>query len=449
MNSEWFIFKGTHHIGPFTKREIESMLKRGDLNDNTLVWKEGEAKWDTLKASEHFQYLFLPEIPKSIEVPPALPVELPPALPKAPHLSKIDSNNDDSADLPPPIPTDTLLNNKKDHSIPKIQFKGIKDFDLSKIVLYSMAALFLLIIAWNFLWQSSNEVHLKIRDLMPTNLERLDRAASDSSSNLKVGIALSMNSKKIYVSTNSNREIDVTIKLNPIKSRMLGENAGPLLIRGRIIDHLGTFDKVVMKAGSEFISGEYLYDISFLVKHPLISYLPILSSFSLDKKLNHVVMVKGKEVIFAGSKRDFEEKIIKYNEETYNQKAKPQLERLERINTIASLLEQMTNKYNEVLNEAKTGAQMKTFETYYTKEVAPIIQSLIVGDDDQLKNFNDLIKQVGALAVKMSTSVQPSKKLSESDKKQIQLNHSKIIDGIKLQIELNHRRIDDEIKKIQ
>ena len=44
MNKEWFIFKGTHHLGPFSVEEMEEFFSVGEINAHSLVWREGAEK---------------------------------------------------------------------------------------------------------------------------------------------------------------------------------------------------------------------------------------------------------------------------------------------------------------------------------------------------------------------------------------------------------------------
>jgi hypothetical protein len=41
----WFIFKGDHHLGPFTFTEILNKVKLAELKNEELLWREGDADW--------------------------------------------------------------------------------------------------------------------------------------------------------------------------------------------------------------------------------------------------------------------------------------------------------------------------------------------------------------------------------------------------------------------
>lgn len=51
----WFVFKGDHHIGPFSREALLQKLENGAINENEMVWEEGGDKWYPLSAHPSFQ----------------------------------------------------------------------------------------------------------------------------------------------------------------------------------------------------------------------------------------------------------------------------------------------------------------------------------------------------------------------------------------------------------
>lgn len=94
MEKNWFIFKGDHHLGPFSSEELVKMLQHEKVLPDDLIWKEGEADWLPLK--KHPALLAFFEPPKKEEPAPSIkpivkakpiapePEELPPPLPPLP-----------------------------------------------------------------------------------------------------------------------------------------------------------------------------------------------------------------------------------------------------------------------------------------------------------------------------------------------------------------------------
>ena len=116
MNKEWFIFKGTHHLGPFSVEEIEKFYLASEIDGQTKIWKEGAEKFEPLSSIKTFQFLFHKISDTQIVA------DGPPDLPNIPKLPKIplEANTHREAgqiqlfdnDLPPPIPLDAFLKHK-------------------------------------------------------------------------------------------------------------------------------------------------------------------------------------------------------------------------------------------------------------------------------------------------------------------------------------------------
>ncbi len=48
----WFIFKGDHHLGPFTFNEILNKVKLAQLKEEELLWREGDSDWKPLREQD-------------------------------------------------------------------------------------------------------------------------------------------------------------------------------------------------------------------------------------------------------------------------------------------------------------------------------------------------------------------------------------------------------------
>ena len=68
MNKEWFVFKGTHHLGPFSAEEIAEFYQGKEISPQTLIWKEGNEKWEPISKVPVFSHLF-GVVQKTIELP--------------------------------------------------------------------------------------------------------------------------------------------------------------------------------------------------------------------------------------------------------------------------------------------------------------------------------------------------------------------------------------------
>ena len=70
----WYFIEDNQKRGSFSLEEMESLANKGDINENTLVWKKGMKEWQPLSQTELND--ILPE-----DAPPPIPCELPPPFP--------------------------------------------------------------------------------------------------------------------------------------------------------------------------------------------------------------------------------------------------------------------------------------------------------------------------------------------------------------------------------
>ncbi len=96
MEKNWFIFKGDHHLGPFSSEELVKMLQHEKVLPDDLIWKEGEADW--LPMTKHPALLAFFEPPKKEEPAPK------PVIKAKPRPVKIPVEKTPVDEMPPPLP---------------------------------------------------------------------------------------------------------------------------------------------------------------------------------------------------------------------------------------------------------------------------------------------------------------------------------------------------------
>lgn len=116
MNKVWFIFRGDHHLGPFSPREIMRMHMDGKIADDTLLWCEGDPGWRAFKLQERLHpplearpqptpAPIPPKVVKTKAVPPAQVRSAPtPALSVKDELPPLPSTPPELPPLPAPAP---------------------------------------------------------------------------------------------------------------------------------------------------------------------------------------------------------------------------------------------------------------------------------------------------------------------------------------------------------
>ena len=467
MKKEWFIFRGTHHHGPYSLAELVEFLKSEELSTQSLIWKEGSEKWEAVAKIPEVMTAFegpvkkaepaLPELPSDDDEMPPMP---PPSLsPKQTTKQKAPIEEMDD-ELPPPIPLDALLQTKTSIGEPKAK-PSPRNW---RAGLFAMAALLLIgLIAW-FAFFEPGKTSIKIKGLMPVYLERLQETAESKSPAIMFSLALSLDGKTIWVSTNKSGVVLAKIKLTSLPKRVLGQQTVVVLTQGVIRDHVGKFDRMDLLEGNQFTPGEYKVHLEGRKIHFLNEKFPFLNSFSFTKKLNSRIKYEGDALIYSGIPREFEKKLIDYHSTMLNEKLKPFQDKLERLTTFQSLLNQTAENYLLTLDKIKKGSEMNDFETQYQQNVSPIIQNLVLAAHDISNNpafkedfrnpiapYKDQIqlgKQIGEMASDMITETRKLKKVSEKDKAQLKSKFESRYRTIKVQIDLNIKLLNEQIKKL-
>lgn len=493
MNKEWFVFKGTQHIGPFSVEEIANLYQSKEISEQTLIWKEGSDGWKPLSKTETFSFLSKVEVPKvepkkepakprEIELP-KLPAkkpakEVPPPLPHIPTLPKAapqevlkeEVHGVEEEELPPPIPLDALINLKE---APKTKLKS-KDWaergrekksKFSKLFLFVGLVAFSIVIAWYAITEKNAEIQLRIKGLMPVYLEKLEMTATKNTPNFEVAIALSLDSHSLWASTNKSGEINTVIKLTSVSKRVLGTENVALTVKGEFKNHVGKFERMILTQGSRFLPGEYNFHVEGRQTHFINQHFKSLSGIAFFKSLNKSFSYDGSTLIYPGTPREFEKKITDLQVTIASEMLRPYQEKLEHIQTFESVLNATSQNYLMTLEKIKTGREISVFESKFVKEISPLLQSLVVKANDLSQNpkFNEegktnaiapyreqvlLGKQIGEMASDMITKTQKFKKLKDADKSALRLEFDKRARAIKLQIDLNLKKLEQEIAKI-
>ncbi len=490
MNKEWFIFKGTHHLGPFSVEEMEEFFTVGEINGQSLVWREGAEKWEALSKSRELEFLFkkptkkpqmpdtnLPPLPqtkapaaKAVKLPdlppdlPDLPEDLPPPImPKFLHPHDGPSVGPDDFDEPPPIPLDALLNPLGKR--PDFKKKESSYGNNSKLIFGVLVALFAVVLTWFFLNEKSSSIQIRVKGVMPVYVEKLQEIAAQKTPSIVVGMALTLDGKTLYASTNKDGEILTIIKMKSLPKRTLGTEDVEIMVRGVIRDHLGEYGKMQLVSGPQFVPGEYNIDFTGRKMFFLNRWFKSLNGIGFFKKLNTTYNYETTALIYAGTPREFEKKLMEYKDTITNEKLKPFNDKLERLQTFSSLLNQTVEMYLLSLEKIKKPKDISSFEKDYMKNISRIIQDMVVSANENAKTtegqqfdtrYNvatyasqiQLGKQIGEMASDMITETENLKKIGDSEKAQLKSRFEARYKNIKSQIDAHITKLQAEIQKI-
>lgn len=462
MNKEWFIFKGTHHLGPFSVEEMEEFFAVGEINAQSLVWREGAEKWEALGKTRDLAFLIKPKSPEMPPLPP-LPMDdeddLPPPTPPGFLHSGASA---DVGDEPPPIPLDAILN-PKGRTFNKPQSSLTKNSP--KIVLAALAAVFVIVMAWFFMNEKSSSIQLRVKGVMPVYVEKLQETAAQKTPSISVAMALSLDGKTLYASTNKEGEILSIIKLQSLPKRLLGTEDVEIMVRGAIKNHLGEFGRMQLTKGSQFVPGEYNVDFTGRKLHFLNRKFKFLNKYAFFKKLNTDYTYTTSALIYSGTPREFEKKINEYKDSITNEKLKPLTDKLERMQTFLSILNQTVEDYLLALEGLNKPKDISNYEAQYIKKISPIIQSMVLAavelqkkmESDEMDTRNRLAsygtqvqlgKQIGELGSDMITETEKLKKITAADKIRLKSKFEARYKYIKSQIDGHITKLQSEIQKI-
>jgi hypothetical protein len=438
MNKIWFFFKDTHHLGPFSIEEMEAFYRNGEVTDQTLIWKEGQELWEPISKINSFQFLFT-------KIDPA---DLPPPLPHIPVLPHIHHDFGGGDEVPPPIPLEVILGSKENSGL---RNKSIdKHSRFSKISLGIGALLFIAVVGWYALTQRDAGIQLKIKGVMPVYAEKLEMTALQKSPDFEVALALSLDSLTLWASTNYSGEIQTTIELKSVHKKVLGTEDVTIRVKGELKNHVGKFNRMIITEGSKFFPGEYTFHVKASETHFLNRNFRSLSGISFFKSLNKTYEYDGSALIYAGTPREFEKRLADYSTTIISEMLRPYQEKLERIQTLESILNGTSQNFFMELEKVKKGKDISSFETKFMKELSPLLQTLVVKalEEESNKPVVQIGKQIGEMASDMITKTMKYKKLTVKDKTLLKEEFDKRAKGIKLQIDMNVKMLEGQIQKI-
>jgi hypothetical protein len=464
MNKEWFIFKGTHHLGPYSKEEMAEFYANGELTAHSLVWREGAEKWEALNKSRELSYMIVPEEDEFPDLPPLPPIPMddddapPPVLPQFLH-----PQSEDHFDGPPPVPLDALLDPQGSTRTFKKK-SGIYSTNSPRIIFASIAVVFAIVLAWFIINEQSAGIQLRVKGLMPVYLEKLQETASQKTPSISLAMALSLDGKTVFASTNKDGEIISIIKLRSIPKRTLGTEEVEIMVRGIIKDHLGEFARMQLIKGPQFVPGEYTVEFAGRRMHFLNRHFKFLNDIEFFKELNTNYNYETQALIFAGTPREFEKKLAEYSETLTTEKLKPYHDKLERLQTFQSLLNKTMEDYLLALEKLSKPKDISGFETNYIKEVSPIIQSLVqeaqaiaqkeepdANASASVAPFGNQVllgKEFGELASDMITETGALKKIGAPEKAKLKTKFEARYKTLKAKIDNYISTLQAEIQKI-
>jgi len=418
--------------------EMKAFYDKRDIKETTLVWKEGLKEWLPLGKADLFS-------PVLNDVPPPLPPDVFNLKPQSTTVKNIS--------LPSLFQTPSVPTGPAEEAAPLSV--GIQHGSVVKVI--SLFVAVIIIVAGILVYKDSRVPNLHIRGISPYNREQLENQLAIDERNMSFALALSMDRSNLWITTNQKNNLSVTIDLHANPKRILAEdNQNEILVRlqGMVVNHLGHFTTMKILKGSRFYPGEYNVHIKGKKIHWLNQYL------KLNKhELNQPFEMDFKTLIYSGNSREFERKLVERHVEKINKSLKPWQDKLEAMQTLKSLTEKTLTIFGVSLANSTKGKDFVTFEQNYIKEIAAIVQVIVLAAHDEIekgpdyKIANEAIigigKRLGEMASDMITKITNIKKLDLKTKNKWRQSYQVKTDSLLSFIQNNITQVENQIKELQ
>lgn len=283
MNKSWLVSRGTYHSGPFSTEELETFYHDQDIKEDTPICLEEEEyddKWVPLNQREEFQFLFYQEPP-----PPR-----PDTLPEAPLERSYNSDVRNGFNIPPV----------------KKKFPYLKYLSIFTVTLT------LFFFVRYILKDTDTRLPLKPSNLTQFYADKLQATANKKTDEFDMALALSLDGRSLWGSTNYPGDISVDIQLKSIPKRIFGSEEVLVTIKGDFKKHIGHFTVMYLTHGSSFLPGEYSMDVIAHETHSINRKFTSLADISYFKSMNKTYTYEGTTLIYPGTPTEYEQKLKEF-----------------------------------------------------------------------------------------------------------------------------------------
>lgn len=457
---QWFIFKGEQHRGPYQTEEMVNLFALGVIGHRDLVWREGGGTWMAFCDQAAFKELiFKEEQPEEelppIEVPTSKPiesefkVEMPP--PPVPDEVELALEEEALPELPPDLPLEVEtfveeeqeLVEESDKTSPALSFEDAiieddEDEDDQPTRSYAriVAGIFFVVtLVASLLWFT--QFRLQTYDLIGlenSEVQNFNAVLIDHKSDHLV--RLTKDSNVVWAAVPGVIEGEAYLKLSSVAGRVLATDPVAMTAQGEMVQGLVPFKKFEFSSGQQLIQGEYEYQVAVRPKGAVSRLASILAPYPLFNKIswvkNHTKghTYTGRLSFYNGSKTKFDSDLEDFKSKIWVSMSKPLKNRLEKYETLKQLGLKLHELWHERLGVAVTWRAFKKYDAGYARDIAPVLQDLIVDsvrisrtyeEESPLvarlyKEIEETGKQVAELASTMSKDSKAVRRYRNSDK---------------------------------
>ncbi|PIP89476.1 MAG: hypothetical protein COW01_03185 [Bdellovibrionales bacterium CG12_big_fil_rev_8_21_14_0_65_38_15] len=501
-DGQWFIFKGDQHRGPYQTDEMVNLFALGVIGHKDLVWKEGGGTWLPFADQTIFKDLIFKEQVQIDEKPPAsspesievanqhdhllrsasdVDIELPP-LPDevsmaidhvAIHDEQINSSHveEDHAsqvpDLPPQHQHD--INLDEDKTSPNINFESSIIEEPTKPWLKisaGIAAGFVLVatIVWftQFSLQTYDLIGLEAADVEQFNQVIIDHKSAHI-------VRMTKDSNVIWAAVPGVLEGEAFLKLASVPGRVLSTDSVEIMSQGELVQGLVPFKRFEFVQTTNWIRGEYTYELAVKPKGTTARLASMLSAYPWFKSMGWVqfnsrgYVFQGRLSFYEGSANKFNADLQEFREKIWDSLSKPLQYRLEKYETLSQMAKKLDELWHQRLDVAVTWRAFKKYDEGYARDIAPVLQSLILDSMDQAtkleeqspmlsrlyREIEESAKQLGEVASLLSAESKAIRQYRRSDKTRMKARFTELYEPLKLKIDQRLSSLKKDIEDLK
>lgn len=437
MKKTWFIIEKDFHRGPYTFEEIKNLKGQGKLNDNSLLWQEGNSSGLTFAQAREVEQkiteTLIPDIPGQFKVPMA---DEPPLLPG----EKVFVNE---KFLKPTVETaklDKIGKTSGPLELPEVTDKETKT-GLKRVVgIYfaCLVGLVLFIGGGLFYFYIGRTPHLNFpAEMSPQDYERLSQVIDTRfvSSNI-YELSTAKDLSRLWLAINYPFPAELQLEMVSIPEMTWQRKSVKVRAKGQLENYLVEFkDFIIESDDGKFYPGIYDVKISLLE----VGEVNLMSKLIYRNKDFREITVS-RFFWGQGDKQEFLELVVQSmpavkptpdktspeaEEEMESETVQALREKEEKYRTLLSLVnvtdEETKNVFSTIerekllTNTKELKKALVNYEKKYLKEVAPLLTSL--GQDDEVSEA----KTLGKLFVEILDSLRKETKVKTKTKRKSRL----------------------------
>jgi len=278
------------------------------------------------------------------------------------------------------------------------------------------------------------------KDLSAEKLKRLARPLEHlNSSEVKLGMAESLDGKKIYMAINRPGTMRVLAHFESVPGKTIGKNRIIFRSYGEVSAGIVTFDHFDFDRGNELATGLYSVRVSGAdnsFEGKVISILQKLEVFNfvpLIRNYRQAILVEDKFILSTADEKDTVIKIKNYHRQVLEKMQGPMREQIQNFQTLMALSDKVRVVMEGALKQSNKRAGIRYFERSYARNIAPLLQKMILRENKKVEmrevDGEDLIshqklfefgRNLGVMVSQSLESLQKTRKWQASEKSGIE-----------------------------